>query len=425
MTPAGDKNRRPIAFFGGRLIDGRGGRAIECAVVVVENQKIRMVGSSAKVPLPQTAKQIDITGKTIMPGLIDAHVHVGNIAVFHDKTASYPPAVYVHLATRHLENDIDLGFTTLRDAGGMDWGFRDAIDRGLINGPRLLLSVSPLTPTGGHFDDRGPMIEPPLPRNSIGIFPEICDGPDAVRKAAREVLRKGADHVKVAADGGVTSPTDQPGHWQFTVEEMRAAVETAEAAGTYVMAHAYSPKAIQHCIEAGVRSIEHGNLLDMETAEMMAKAGTYYVPTMAVYDILANEGSRELDPATREKLEAVRQSTQTAVDNAQRAGVKIGSGSDIIGPYQHLKGRELRLKAEVMSPMAAITSATCTNAEMLGLQDSLGTLEEGKTADLLIVNGDPVSDLRILENNTNDILLVMKAGEIVKDRLGLITHASG
>ena len=417
MSVLTDTNNGPIVLTGGRLIDGRGGDAVEDAVVLVEDDRIRMVGSAEKFLPPDFAQQIDLTGKTIMPGLIDAHVHVGNIDVSMEKTARLPPAVYVHLATRNLENDLNLGFTTLRDAGGLDWGFRDAIDRDLICGPRLLLSISPLTPTGGHFDQRGAAGDIHLPRNSIGIFPEICDGPQAIHKAAREVLRKGADQVKVAADGGVTSPTDQPGQWQFSVTEMQAAVEVAGAAGKYVMAHAYSPAAIRHCVEAGVRSIEHGNLMDAETAELMARKGTYYVPTLATFDVLAIEGRHELDAQTTAKLEMVSHAAQHALAHARRAGVKIGSGSDIIGPYQHLKGRELRLKAEVMSPMEAIVSATRTNAEIVGLGDCLGTLEAGKIADLIVLDGDPLEDLTLFERGVEEVLLVMKAGKILKNLL--------
>lgn len=417
MSVDTDLNSVPIAFTGGRLIDGRGGEVIENALVVVENDQIRAVGPAEEHLSPDSAQQIDIKGKTILPGLIDAHVHVGNIDISMQKTARLPPAVYVHLATRNLENDLNLGFTTLRDAGGLDFSFREAIDRKIISGPRLLLSVSPLTPTGGHFDHRSAAEDIQLPRNSIGVFAEICDGPEAIRKAAREVLRKGADQVKVAADGGVTSPTDQPGQWQFSVTEIRAAVEIAEAAGKYVMAHAYSPVAIQHCIQAGVRTIEHGNLLDAETAKFMARNGTYYVPTLTTYDVLANEGRHELDAQTLAKLEMVHHAARNALAHAYRAGVKIGSGSDIIGPYQHLKGREFRLKAEVLSPMEAIVSATRTNAEMVGVDDRLGTLEAGKIADLIIVNGNPLEDLTLFERGAEEVLLVMKAGKILKNLL--------
>jgi imidazolonepropionase-like amidohydrolase len=416
MPDHSDSSSGLVAFTGGRLIDGCGNR-VENATVLIEKDRIQAVAPAVEITLPETARRYDITGKTIMPGLIDTHVHIGNIEVSMDKTARLAPAVYVHLASRNLENDLDLGFTTLRDAGGLDQGFREAVNLGLISGPRLLLSVSPLTPTGGHFDQREADQSANRPRNSIGIFPEICDGPDAVRKSAREVLRKGADQVKIAADGGVSSPTDEPGHWQFGVAEMQAAVEIAEAAGTYVMAHAYDPVAIRHCVKAGVRTIEHGNLLDAETADLMASNEVYYVPTLATYDVLANESRHELDAHTTAKLEMVSHTAQSAVAHARRAGVKIGSGSDIIGPYQHLKGRELRLKAEVMSPMEAIVSATRINAEIVCLDDRIGTLEPGKIADLIVVDGNPLEDLNLFERGAETILLVMKAGSIMKNLL--------
>ncbi len=385
--------------------------------VLVSGATIQAIGPVEDIQVPAGAEHIDISGKTIMPGLIDAHVHVGNIAVSMAQTAKLPPAVYVHQVSRILESDLNLGFTTLRDAGGLDSGFRLAIDQGLIKGPRLLLSINPLTPTGGHFDQRGPYDDQPKPRNSLGIYAEICDGADAVRRAARQVIRRGADQVKLAADGGVTSPSDVPGQWQFTVAELKAAVEIATAAGKNVMAHAYGSQAIVNCIEAGVRSVEHGNLMDAATADRLAVSGTYYVPTLTVYHVLAHEGRAELDSHYADKLEMVRHKALTALKHAYRAGVKIGSGSDIIGPYQELKGRELALKAQVMTPMEAIQAATRTNAELIGLIDSIGTLEPGKMADLIVVDGNPLDDLSLLERGHQSVVLVMKAGQIAKNKL--------
>jgi imidazolonepropionase-like amidohydrolase len=407
-----------ITFENAFLIDGRGGDPLPDATVVVSEGTIREVrahGQGARTP---SGRVFDLRGKTLMPGLIDAHVHVGNIEVLMERTAALPPAVYVHRATRNLETALNLGFTTLRDAGGLDWGFRAAIDQGLIRGPRLLLSVNMLTQTGGHGDKRGLSLEEQPRRNSIGMYPEVCDGPDEVRKAARQALRRGADQVKVMADGGVASPSDKPGQWQFTVAELKAAVEAAEAGGTYVMAHTYTPRAIQNCLEAGVRSLEHGNLLDLETAQQMAAKGAYLVPTLTVFDILAKEGKGAgMDSFTLSKLDTVCQGTFRALELARRAGVKIGSGTDIIGPFQHLKGRELALKAEVMTPMEAIVSATRTNAELVGLTDRLGTVEEGKWADLIVVGGNPLKDLTLFEQGLQKVLLVMKAGQVLKDLL--------
>jgi imidazolonepropionase-like amidohydrolase len=417
MNQQTNEHATATAFIGGSLIDGCGGPVVHDSCVLVEGETIRFAGPRTDSHLPERTRQVDITGMSILPGLIDAHVHVGNIALQMEETANLSPAVYVLRASRNLESDIGLGFTTLRDAAGMDCSFIDAIAQGLIRGPRLFLSVSPLTPTGGHFDMRGVYGDLPVARNRLGIYPAVCDGPDAVRKAARDALRRGANQIKVAADGGVDSPSDQPGHWQFSAAELKAAVEVAEAAGTYVMAHAYSPRAIENCLDAGVRSIEHGNLLDEKTAARMAAAGAYLVPTLTVYDIMANEARGGMAPYAARKLDAVAIAGRDAVRIAREAGVKIASGSDILGPYQHLKGRELRIKAELTTPMEAIVSATRTNARMLNMGDRIGTLETGKSADLIVMDGDPLGDPGLFERTADSVVLVLKAGEVMKDQL--------
>jgi imidazolonepropionase-like amidohydrolase len=400
------------------LIDGTGQDPMPDATVVVEDGTIREVlsaGQEARVPEGQA---FDLQDKTLMPGLIDAHVHAGNVEVLMERTAALPPAVYVHRATRNLETDLNLGFTTLRDAGGLDWGFRAAVEQGLIRGPRLFLSVNMLTQTGGHGDKRGRAREDQPPRNSLGMYPEVCDGPEEVRKSARQALRRGADQVKVMADGGVASPSDKPGQWQYTVGELKAAVEVAEAAGTYVMAHVYTPKAMQNCLQAGVRSLEHGNLLDAETARQIASKGAYLVPTLTTFDVLAREGKEAgMSPFVLSKLDMVRQGMLQALELARQAGVKIASGTDIIGPFQYLKGRELALKGQVMSPMEVIVSATRTNAELLCMEDRIGTIEPGKLADLIVVDGNPLQDLTLFEQGLKRVLLVMIEGRIMKNLL--------
>jgi imidazolonepropionase-like amidohydrolase len=402
------------------LIDGNGGDPVPDAVLVVADGTIQDIlqGSMGKVP---KGRVIDLKGKTLMPGLIDAHVHPGNVELRLSETALLLPAVYVHRVSRTLEKDIQLGFTTLRDAGGLDLGFRAAIDQGLIQGPRLFLSVTPLTQK--EVDPKRPDRIPkePSPRNSLGIRPEVCDGADEIREAVRRTLGRGADQIKVFADGEVVSQSEddraKPGQWKFSVEELRAAVEAAEAAGSYVMAHTYSPKAIQNCLEAGVRSIEHGNLMDGLTAQMMAEKKAFYVPTLTVYTLFEKGMGEKLDPHTMEKLAMVGHRGREALETAYTAGVKIGSGSDIIGPWQHLKGRELALKAEVMTPMEAIVSATRTNAELMGVSHKLGTLEPGKAADLIVVDGNPLEDVTLFERGLEKVVLVMKDGKIIKDIL--------
>jgi imidazolonepropionase-like amidohydrolase len=410
-----------LIFTNAFLIDGTGAEPRERATVTVADGTIKEVeGPGAKTG---NGKVMDLKGKTLMPGLIDAHVHVGNIEIRNHLTAQLPPAVYVLKACRNLEADIEVGFTTLRDAAGLDAGFRAAVDQGLIRGPRLLLSVTPLAQSGGSTPASGPGSDAPQPRNPLGIFPEVCDGPEEVRAAARRALGRSADHIKVFADGEVlaaqAADRAKPGQWKFSIEELRAAVEVAEAAGTYVMAHVYAPRAIRNALAAGVRSIEHGNLLDEETAALMAQKEAFFVPTLITYDLLIKGGkSIGLDEHSLEKLELVGRSGRRAVELAHRAGVKIASGSDIVGPGQDRKAQELIVKAEILGPMGAIISATRTNAELLNLGAKIGTVEPGKLADLIVVDGNPLKNIGLFENARKTVRLVLKEGRIMKGLLG-------
>jgi imidazolonepropionase-like amidohydrolase len=382
--------------------------------VVVYEQTIQDVFTGGPDFSLSGAKVVDLQGKTLMPGLIDAHVHPGNVELYLHLTAKLPPAVYVHRVTRTLETDLQLGFTTLRDAAGLDDGFRAAIDQGLIKGPRLRLCVTPLTQ--GKIGDR------PDPRNSLGICPEICDSPDEVHQAVERTLKRGADHIKVFADGEVVSQSkndqSKPGQPKFTVKSLRAAVETAEKHGAYVMAHAYGAEAVQNCIQAGIRSIEHGNLMDEETVHMMLDHGTFYVPTLSPFDERSIEKEKKhFDARTLDKLNIVSHKGKAALEMAYRTGVKIASGSDILGSDQYLKGRELALKAEVMGPMNAIISATRTNAELINMADQIGTVESGKLADVIVIDGNPLERMSLFEEGLEKVVFVMKEGEICKNLL--------
>jgi imidazolonepropionase-like amidohydrolase len=243
---------------------------------------------------------------------------------------------------------------------------------------------------------------------------EICDGIDAVRAAARRQLRRGATQVKLMASGGVMSPNDPLESLQFTVEEMAAAVHEANAFGKYVMAHCHTSGAMNNALEAGVRSIEHGSILDESTAKRMAAQQAFLVPTVVILEILARSG--QVPEFSRAKMEMVRGETAGSVATALRAGVKIGSGSDLLGPRQSRRASEIAEKAKHLGAMGAIVSATKTNAELFRLQDRIGTLEEGKDADLIVVDGDPLNDVACLVDAAN-VRLVVKRGDVVKDTL--------
>lgn len=403
----------PLVLHNATLIDGTGADPRPGISVVVEGRSIVKIVPARDLPLPRDAQIIDLQGKYLLPGLTDAHVHFG--LTEPDGTTTRPLAAYALKVARFIEETLDQGFTTVRDAGGLDPAWAGAVERRLLRGPRILPSGAFLSQTGGHgdfrlaYEDTPPAAVPGLLAGSV-----LCDGPDAVRRAARDQLRRGATQLKVMASGGAASPTDPIDATQFTVEELRAAVEEAAARDTYVLAHAYHPRSIANCLDAGVRSIEHGNLLDEQTAYRMAREGAFLVPTLIVYEVLSRHGAEfGLSPYSIEKIERVRATGEQAVRLAADAGVRIGSGSDLLGHTMARKAEELVIKARILGPMQAIVSATRVNAELFGLADRIGTVAEGKEADLIAVDGDPLADISVLAD-TSRIVLVVKGGEVVK-----------
>jgi imidazolonepropionase-like amidohydrolase len=402
------------------LVDCTGGEPRERASVVVEGDRISEVRFGDGVPAAGHDAVIDCAGMTLMPGLTDAHVHIGAVDVnILDQHREHPSNLVALMMAGILEDTIHRGFTTVRDAGGTDWSFKAAVERGIVEGPRLLVSDRPLSQTGGHGDwRRATETQPPeIFCPTAGMRSVVCDGADAVRQAAREQLRLGADQIKVMASGGAMSPADELAATQYTLDELRAAVEEAEAAGTYVMAHAYNDRSVRNCLESGVRSIEHGNLIDEETARLIARSGAYLVPTLVTYEALSDEGKDYgvPEPVIR-KIDEARALGIQALRHAYEAGVRIASGSDLLGPLQDRKARELEIKTEVMSPMESLVSATKTNAELFGLEKDLGTIEQGKLADLLVLDGNPLEDIALLQDK-NNLKLIMKAGKTVKNEL--------
>jgi imidazolonepropionase-like amidohydrolase len=401
------------------LIDCAGKEPIDGAVVVVEGERIKDVVRSGKVGgLKGKVETLDLKGRTLMPGLSDAHVHVcaveGNITEQHRYN---PPSLIAAKSLRRVEQALMQGFTTVRDAGGADYGFREAVSSGLYPGPRMLVSGRVLSQTGGHGDKRrrSEWIEPI--HCCVGMVGVIADGADEVRKAAREQLRRDVDQIKLMASGGAMSPSDELDTTQYTVEEMRAAVEEARAVGKYVLAHAYSGSAVRRALEAGVRSIEHGNLIDEAGAKEIKKAGAYLVPTMVTYEAIWREGKAYgITEHQLQKINMAREKSVEGLTYAYRAGCKIGSGSDLLGDMQSQRTVELELKGQVMKPMEVLLSATRVNAEIFRMQEHIGSVEPGKYADLIVVKGNPLKELRIFQNPDN-LHVIMKGGVLYKQTL--------
>jgi imidazolonepropionase-like amidohydrolase len=312
------------------------------------------------------------------------------------------------------------GFTSVRDAGGADWGLAEAVERGLIRGPRLFFSGRVLSQTGGHGDFRPREDAPELCACRIhsSAFSHVADGVPAVRRAAREELRRGATQVKIMASGGVASPSDPIWNLQYSPEEMRAIVEEARGWRTYAMAHAYTPEAIGRAVDAGVRTIEHGNLIDPPTARRMAEAGTFLVPTLVTYFALDEMGRKLGFPeVSQRKLADVLASGLASLEIARDAGVRMGFGTDLLGELHEQQSRELEIRARVLPPAEVLRQATLENAAILDRAGELGVVSPGAKADLLVVDGDPLRDLSRLGGQGRHLDVVMKDGNLFTNRL--------
>ncbi len=360
---------------------------------------------------------IDLTGLVVLPGLIDCHVHVTAFSA-DEASLSRSSASYVTAqAARSMAAMLQRGFTTVRDGTGADWGLAAAVAEGLLPGPRLLFCGPSLTQTGGHADHRGPSDHsaptgPAFPSHGI-----VCDGEAEVRRAAREVLRAGADHVKIMLSGGVASPTDRVDSTQFSASEIAAVVEEATAAGRYVMGHAYPAAAINRGLVAGVRSIEHGNLLDDSSLALFTARGAYLVPTLVTYRALVAEGDRwGLPPQSAAKVRDLFEQGLLALERADRAGVAIAFGTDLLGGMQRHQSEEFAIRAQVQSPLAVLQSATVVGAKLLGLEHCVGQIRQGYAADLIAVDGNPLDRIEILAEPERSLRLVMRDGRIVRDR---------
>lgn len=403
----------------GTLIDGRGGTPVADGAVLIEGERIRAVGRADEISLPDgQIDEIDAGGGTILPGMIDTHVHLTLEGVNIARDMMAPFSLRFFEAVTYLRRTLAAGITTVRDAGGADAGLKAAVEQGIVPGPRVQISLAVLTITGGHADGwmrSGRDFDLFLPYP--GMPEGRCDGVEGVRLKVREVLRAGAEVVKICATGGVLSPTDHPDFTQFSPEELDVIVrEAGYRAGTKVMAHAQGLEGIKQAVRAGVHSIEHGVHLDDEAIELMLERGTFLVPTLlapvAVVEIGEAGGMPDYGlKKARDLLDLHRES----IRRAHRAGVRIAMGTDA-GVMPHGTNlRELALMVEIgMTPMEAIVATTRTAAECLGWEDRVGTLEAGKLADLLITRSDPIADIASLADPAN-IALVLKDGRPALD----------
>jgi imidazolonepropionase-like amidohydrolase len=401
------------------LIDGTGKDPIPNASVMIEGDRIREILPGPPGKTPSDATIIDCRHQTLLPGLIDAHVHVGAVDanIMEQQRRNYTSLLVIR-TLKVIKETLDQGFTTVRDAGGADPGFREALRQGFIQGPRMVVAGYALSQTGGHGDIRLPSELRSPSEDLAGLATRVCDGVDQVRRTAREQLRSGVDHLKVMAGGGAMSPSDEIDTSQYSVEELKAVVFEAQAVGTYVMAHVYSGRSIRNAVVAGIRTLEHGNLLDEESARAIKETGAFLVPTLVTYEMISRMGKDLGIPDNNiRKINEAREKGLEALAIAHRIGVKIASGSDLLGPMQIYKGTELELKSRVLGPMGAIVATTKTNAELLRKEKDLGTIEAGKLADFILINGDPLKEIGLFQKYQEKITLIIQGGRVHKNIL--------
>lgn len=407
-------------FENARIFDGVSAECAEGMSVLVEGGAIREVAAGSIKA--EGARRINVAGKTLMPGLIDLHIHSYfcdlNAKVVDGRDAPYRTA---H-AIKKLGHALDSGFTTVRDIGGGDYPLASAIEDGLIRAPRFFYAGKVLSMTGGHVDYRTPTEQHHThgycscaSMNWAGV---VVDGVVECIKAAREELRRGAHCIKITASGGAMSPSDPMWMNQFREDEIRAIVNECVERRTYVSAHCHPVSAIRRSVEFGVRCIEHGTMMDADTAQLVAERGVYVVPTMSVMFASLELGDQlGMAPESIAKISIAAQSAIEGLQHMRDAGVKMGYGTDLLGATYNQQCREFTLRSEVFTPLELLRQATSNGAEILMHEGKLGCVQPDAYADLIVVDGDPLTDIGLLADNGRRLDLIMRAGEIVKNRL--------
>ncbi|KAJ6442773.1 amidohydrolase [Purpureocillium lavendulum] len=412
------------------VVDVANGTLRENTAVKLQDGKIQSITTSDDVAIDEARQQgfkvVDCRDKFLSPGLIDCHVHITAVSGSDKLTELVTSSADISLLRQPYAcaQMLYRGFTTVRDCGGALAPLKEAIEDGVFPGPRLFIAGHVLSQSGGHGDFRGRHDHSLCCGGSTSTIGRIVNGVPECLMGAREEIRTGADFIKIMAGGGVASPTDSIDHVQFTKAEIQAVVEVADNVGTYVTAHAYTPKAIRQCVESGVRGIEHGNLIDAPTAKLLAETGTYLTPTLVTYAQMASEKwARFLPPSSARKNREVLDAGLAALKTAHDAGVAICFGTDLLGPLGTAQTSEFKIRSQVLSSLAILKSATITPAQMFGRAESLGQVKDGFVADILITSKNPLEDITIFDEPEN-VLAVIKEGRVYKSRWdGLIEDA--
>lgn len=407
------------------LLDPRDGSYRPGFKVLVRERTIEAV-TEGPVEAPD-AETVDLGGRTLMPGLIDCHLHIISVHLknANDTLRHMQPSLMNAYAAIKLKRILMRGFTTARDMCGADRGHREALELGLLTGPRLSVCGRALSQTGGHSDRRTRVDYPdPMGFDHIattygGGSGRIADGVDEVRRAARDEIRLGVDFLKVMASGGVGSISDPIHFLQYSMDELEALVDEAERADTYVAAHTYTAAAIKRVVKAGIRTVEHGNLIDDEAADQIAARGFFLVPTLVTYGNLVKYGKELGYPDySIEKSKRVLEAGNRSLEIAQKAGVKMAYGTDLMGEQMEYQSDEFTIRASVLPNLEVIRHATIRGAEVVRMEGKIGVIAPGAYADMIAVNGNPLQDISVLTGQGENIPGIMKEGAWVKNELG-------
>lgn len=414
---------KPYLLFNAHVVDVAAGTLLENKAVKLRDGRIQSVENSTAELVSGAELEgytpVDCAGAYLHPGLIDSHVHLMAVPGFGDLSKAFgnPNDVSVLRQPYVCAQMLHRGFTTVRDCGGALLALKEAINEGVFPGPRLFIAGHALSQSGGHADYRGSHDHSFCCGGVTTGLGRVCNGVSQCMQAVREEIRCGSDFIKIMGSGGVSSPTDKIDHLQFTGAEIRAMVECAANAGTYVTAHAYTSKAIRHCIENGARGIEHGNLIDEPTAKLMAEKGCFLTPTLVAYAEMASPRWKGyLPPESASKNIEVLDAGLKALKIAHDAGVTICYGTDLLGPLGQAQSREFYIRSQVLQPLDVLRSATVNAARLIGQANSLGQIKPGFEADILVVKSNPLNDATVFDDPESNVSVVIKEGRICKSR---------